>query len=152
GYLTVVPESLTDHTVLGIEYAKINKIYKSLFKKDIAIFCNKFPPLYMELVSCFDIGSLKKERHPNIQIIPNVQNKTLNITYEFKHTVSDDSDIIKDVTKKALKQIVDNNYQINLLEYVKEIVEVGIAFCDKVAFVSARCLKCNKKGITTNEN
>ncbi|GES81647.1 AAA family ATPase [Rhizophagus clarus] len=208
GYLTMVPGSLTGHTVknvklvipnreiacqwilwifevMSMEYAKTNEIYESLFKKDIAKFCNKFPSLYMELICCFDIGDLKRGKlyetwyhilflgslaiyhsveyrvevnrevgvgRPDLRIIPIVQNKTVSITYEFKHTENDDSGMMKDVATGALDQIFVKDYRMNLPDHVKEIVEVGIAFCDKVAFVSARCLKRSKEGLTTNED
>ncbi|PKY19691.1 DUF1703-domain-containing protein [Rhizophagus irregularis] len=205
GYLTMVPGSyimgnvklvipnrevacqwiLWIFEVIGMEYTKTNEIYESLFKKDIVTFCNKFPLLYMELMSCFDIAGLKKGKlhetwyhifvlgtlamyhgveyrvesnreagdgRPDVRIIPINQNKTDSITYEFKRTENEDSDIMKHATKVALDQIFDKCYRMSLPNHVKEIVEVGIAFCDKVAFVSARCLKRNKEGITTNED
>lgn len=171
--------------VIGMEYTKTNEIYESLFKKDIVTFCNKFPLLYMELMSCFDIAGLKKGKlhetwyhifvlgtlamyhgieyrvesnreagdgRPDVRIIPINQNKTDSITYEFKRTENEDSDIMKHATKVALDQIFDKCYRMSLPNHVKEIVEVGIAFCDKVAFVSARCLKRKKEGITKNED
>ncbi|CAB5365355.1 unnamed protein product [Rhizophagus irregularis] len=208
GYLTMVPGSLVGHTVknvklvipnrevacqwilwifevIGMEYAKTNEIYESLFKKDIATFCNKFPSLYMEVVSCFDIADLKRGKlyetwyhifvlgalamyhgveyrvesnreagvgRPDVRIIPIIQNKTVSITYEFKRSDDVDFRIMKQDTTDALDQIFDKGYRMSLPDHVKEIVEVGIAFCDKVAFVSARCLKRNKEGITTNED
>ncbi|CAG8464925.1 17579_t:CDS:2 [Rhizophagus irregularis] len=171
--------------VIGMEYTKTNEIYESLFKKDIVTFCNKFPLLYMELMSCFDIAGLKKGKlhetwyhifvlgtlamyhgveyrvesnreagdgRPDVRIIPINQNKTDSITYEFKRTENEDSDIMKHATKVALDQIFDKCYRMSLPNHVKEIVEVGIAFCDKVAFVSARCLKRKKEIITKNED
>ncbi|CAG8603742.1 2701_t:CDS:2 [Rhizophagus irregularis] len=208
GYLTMVPGSLVGHTVknvklvipnrevacqwilwifevIGMEYAKTNEIYESLFKKDIATFCTKFPSLYMEVVSCFDIADLKRGKlyetwyhifvlgalamyhgveyrvesnheagvgRPDVRIIPIIQNKTVSITYEFKRSDAVDFHIMKQDTTDALNQIFDKGYRMSLPDHVKEIVEVGIAFCDKVAFVSARCLKRNKEGITTNED
>ncbi|POG80404.1 hypothetical protein GLOIN_2v1764524 [Rhizophagus irregularis DAOM 181602=DAOM 197198] len=174
-----------ESVVIGMEYTKTNEIYESLFKKDIVTFCNKFPLLYMELMSCFDIAGLKKGKlhetwyhifvlgtlamyhgveyrvesnreagdgRPDVRIIPINQNKTDSITYEFKRTENEDSDIMKHATKVALDQIFDKCYRMSLPNHVKEIVEVGIAFCDKVAFVSARCLKRKKEIITKNED
>jgi hypothetical protein len=89
---------------------------------------------------------------PDVRIIPITQNKTVSITYEFKRTENDDSNIMKGATTEALDQIIVKDYRMNLPEHVKEIVEVGIAFCNKVAFVSARCLKRTKEGLTTNED
>ncbi|CAB4401446.1 unnamed protein product [Rhizophagus irregularis] len=89
---------------------------------------------------------------PDVRIIPINQNKTDSITYEFKCTENEDSDIMKHATKVALDQIFDKCYRMSLPNHVKEIVEVGIAFCDKVAFVSARCLKRKKEIITKNED
>jgi len=205
GYLTLAPGSLIGHIVklvipnrevacqwilwifevMDMDYAKSNEIYESLFKKDIATFCNKFPLLYMELISCFDIGDLKRGKlyetwyhifvlgalamyhgieyrvesnretgdgRPDVQIIPIVQDKTVGIMYEFKRTEDNDSNIMKEVTKEALDQIFVKNYRMNFPAHVKEIVEVGIAFCNKVAFVSARCVKRTKEGLIMNKD
>ena len=59
---------------------------------------------------------------------------------------------MKGATKEALNQIIIKGYRMNLPGHVEEIVEVGIAFCNKVVFVSARCLKRTKEGLTTNED
>ncbi|RIA86319.1 hypothetical protein C1645_829469 [Glomus cerebriforme] len=109
---------------MDMDYAKTNKIYESLFKKDIATFCNKFPLLYMEALAMYH-----------------------GVEYwEFKRTEDDNPNIMKEATKEALDQIFIKDYWMNFSAYVKEIVEVGIAFCDKVAFVLARCLKRMKIG------
>ncbi|CAB4399612.1 unnamed protein product [Rhizophagus irregularis] len=205
GYLTMVPGSHVEENVklvipnrevarqwilwifevIDMKCTKTNEIYESLFKKDIVTFCNKFPSLYMELMSCYDIAGLKKGKlheswyhifvlgalamyhgveyrvesnreagdgRPDVRIIPINQNKTVSITYEFKRTDNEDSDIMKHATKTALDQIFEKRYRMNLPDHVKEIVEVGIAFCDKVAFVSARCLKRMREGITNNKD
>ncbi|PKY23938.1 hypothetical protein RhiirB3_438317 [Rhizophagus irregularis] len=135
GYLTMV---------IGMEYAKTNEIYESLFKKDIATFCNKFPSLYMEVVSCFDIADLKRgklyETWYHIFVLGALamyHGVEYRITYEFKRSDDVDFRIMKQDTTDALDQIFDKGYRMSLPDHVKEIVEVGIAFCDKVAFVSA---------------
>ncbi|CAG8604931.1 10263_t:CDS:1 [Funneliformis mosseae] len=70
---------------------------------------------------------------PDVRIIPIVQNKTVSIAYEFKRAENDDSDIMKGATTDALDQIFVKGYRMSLPDHVKEIVEVDIAFCDKVA-------------------
>ncbi|CAG8607437.1 3418_t:CDS:2 [Ambispora gerdemannii] len=47
---------------IGISQLKTNDIFNSLFKKDIKTFCEKFPALYMEIISCYDIGDSKRAK------------------------------------------------------------------------------------------
>jgi hypothetical protein len=48
--------------VISIERVRTNEIYESLFQKDIKKFCEQFPPLYMDMVSCYDIADLKRTK------------------------------------------------------------------------------------------
>ncbi|CAG8797160.1 14443_t:CDS:1, partial [Cetraspora pellucida] len=45
---------------IGVSRLKTNDIFNSLFKKDIKMFCEQFPALYIEIISCYDIGDSKR--------------------------------------------------------------------------------------------
>ncbi|CAG8750824.1 13706_t:CDS:1, partial [Cetraspora pellucida] len=47
---------------IGISRLKTNDIFNSLFKKEIKTFCEQFPTLYMEIISCYDIGDAKRAK------------------------------------------------------------------------------------------
>ncbi|CAG8616981.1 3411_t:CDS:2, partial [Ambispora leptoticha] len=47
---------------VGVDRLKANDIFNLLFKKNIKVFCEQFPALYMEIISCFDIGDSKRAK------------------------------------------------------------------------------------------
>ncbi|CAG8665322.1 34174_t:CDS:10, partial [Racocetra persica] len=65
GYLTVNFDDKFNNKIIdfiGVDRLMTSDIFNSLFKKDIKVFCEQFPALYMEIISCFDIGDSKRAK------------------------------------------------------------------------------------------
>ncbi|RIA79084.1 hypothetical protein C1645_124120 [Glomus cerebriforme] len=164
-------------------FERTNEVYESLFKKDIKKFCEQFPSLYMDMLSCYDFADLKRNKlyeiwyhlfvlgtltifhgndyyvlsncefgkgHNDVRIIP-LNKKDTSIIFEFKLAKSDDCNEMEKSAKEGLDQIVNKNYQANIQNHVKMIVEVAIAFHKKSAFVSAHLLKHKKNRLLAND-
>ncbi|OZJ02084.1 hypothetical protein BZG36_05317 [Bifiguratus adelaidae] len=85
----------------------------------------------------------------DVRIVPQHLEKSTAIIFEFKRLDSkvhkrDLTAALKKSAKEGLQQIFANDYRIGLPDFVGSLVEVGISFYDKSAFVAARLLdKCD---------
>ncbi|CAG8662457.1 15449_t:CDS:2 [Funneliformis mosseae] len=170
GYLTVVSPPINTTTVklvipneevanqwklwifeiIGMKRVKTNEIYESLFKKNIVMFCDQFPSLYTELVSCYDIADSKRCKLYETWYHSFILG-TLAMYHGDEYQVLSNRETGEGRPDVRLDQIVEKKYRANLSNNIKVKVEVAIAFHEKNVFVSARCLERKKDGFIMND-
>lgn len=147
----------------SITRENFDQMIKSLVSGDIELFEYLFSEFVMKSISYFDVSGEESEKvyhsfvlgilvalsdsyevksnresgygRYDIMIIPRDKTK-LGIIIEFKKVTAIRKESIEEAGEKALKQIKDKNYKVELLDRgIKDIIELGIAFEGKKVLV-----------------